>query len=113
MSIQSSVESVLDNYGTKLDLTHDEITLDTNGDEASRVTKTYSVNAVLSNYNRKLVNGESILEGDVRAYIAPFTIDPSPGDSMKDSAGRMNKIINVRRFEVSGDKVLWELQLRH
>lgn len=72
-----------------------------------------SVFATISNYNRKLVNGSSIQDGDQSCFIAandaPFDLTTA---ELVTDGDRQLKVVGVRKVQPGGTALVYELQLR-
>jgi hypothetical protein len=82
--------------------------------EAAPATTTHAITAAIFAYPQRFVDGTLIRVGDKRALVSPvgLTVDPKPGDTLTDAAGKVYQVIDAKPTAPAGTVVLWTLQVR-
>lgn len=84
----------------------------TGGFEAeSEEENTYDIKMIASNYSDYLVSKDTIEQSDIYATVALFDVDPTIG-SIVTIREVDYQVLNVRRIDVQGVVIGWQLQLR-
>lgn len=69
--------------------------------------------AVISEYDRKLIDGEAIRDSDLQMIVSAKDIaEPDPGNQRVIHRSRTFTIVNVRVLEDGEDLAAYEIQLR-
>lgn len=80
----------------------------------NETTSDTTVPAVVVPIDRRLIDGNSVLDGDETALIAGIslgTIEPTPADKLLDE-GVLKNIVRVGRIRPGKTDYLWKLQIR-
>lgn len=82
--------------------------------EAGATSTPHQVAAAVLAYPQRFIDGTLIRTGDKRALLSAIglTVDPKPGDTLTDAAGKQFQVIDAKPTSPAGTVVLWTLQVR-
>ncbi len=80
-------------------------------EDESEEENTYDIKMIASNYSDYLVSKDTIEQSDIYATVALFEVDPTIG-SIITIREVDYQVLNVRRIDVQGVVIGWQLQLR-
>ena len=72
---------------------------------------TFTGFAVPVDYDSRDIDGEVVKESDIRIYVNPTATVPAVGDQVTLD-GVNYRVINVRRYVINSEDVLYEMQIR-
>lgn len=78
---------------------------------APTTTETVMANAVVFDYDAKLIDGSVIQQGDKQCFMETKALAPQAVDTF-DWGGMVHQVIAVKPLAPAGAAVLYELQLR-
>lgn len=81
------------------------------GQVESSSTTTFTGVAVPVDYAANEIDGTVIQSGDIKATVALTTSPPQPGDQVA-LGGTNYRVMNVMTTKVSGDDIIYDIQLR-
>lgn len=83
------------------------------GNTLPTTTITYTGKGVPDNFNENEKDGTIIQAGDLKLYVGKLSTQPKVGDEVTlTSRSEIFRIVNVNITPVTGDNVLYTLQLR-
>lgn len=99
-------------FGEAVTFTHTtQGTYDVSTASISGSTSTFSGYAAPVNYTPREVNGEMILQSDIKLYVNAVSTEPVPGDKVTVS-GKTYRVVSVLKNVINSNTVLYEVQVR-
>lgn len=80
-------------------------------DSEDEEENTYDIKAIACNYSDYLISKDTIEQSDIYVTVALFDVDPTIG-SIITIREVDYQVLNVRRIDVQGVVIGWQLQLR-
>jgi hypothetical protein len=113
--IAATADELIAEYGQACVLTSiTDGTYDPANGEAAPATAPHPITAAIFDYPQRFVDGTLIRIGDKRALVSPvgLAVEPKPGDTLTDGAGKVFQVIDAKATAPAGTAVLWTLQVR-
>jgi hypothetical protein len=82
--------------------------------EAAPAATAHAITAAVFDYPQRFIDGTLIRTGDKRVLASPvgLAVEPKPGDTLTDSAGKVYQVIDAKATAPAGTVVLWTIQVR-